>query len=166
MRHQEFELFITILFFVAVLFFAYRSNKGGKRFDPKNYGSGPGQFFDKETYAGNIRGMVIFCLVVALSGHIDEINRWIGSQFGEELIVSPGKEAWHQVVARSMGIVGIIFTLINLQSIYAKRKKTALLPYLAEEPSAPSPTNTVDSMGSSTKQPHAESEISHSQKRD
>jgi hypothetical protein len=130
-------------------------------------GSAPGQIFDGRTYAGCVRFIVFSFLVIYVGGHADDIGRWIWHQFGETLTASPGKEAWHRVVALGMGTVGIVIGLIDIYKIYTSRsKKIALPPSPSEETLASAQVDTVDSMGSSTKQLHAESEISHSQKRD
>lgn len=112
-------------------------------------GTKPGQLFDNESYVGNILSIVVFFSMICIGGYIDDIGRWIWHQYGEELIVSPGKEAWHKVVARTIGVVGIIFSLINMQSIYANRKKNALPlspienPPVSVQVDAADPTNVV-----------------------
>lgn len=90
-------------------------------------GTEPGQFFDNGTYAGNLRSIVVFILMIYIGGYIDDIGRWIWHQYGEELIVSPGQEMWHQVVARAIGVVGIIFSLRNMQSIHTKHRNKLIL---------------------------------------
>ena len=103
----------------SILSFFLRVNK----YAFSNGGCGPGQIFDKGTYVGNIRGIIFFGLVIYLSGHIDEIGRWIWHQFGEEWIVSRGQQVWHQVVGRTLGILGVIFGVLNMQLIYTKHRK-------------------------------------------
>ncbi len=90
-------------------------------------GSAPDQIFDGRTYAGCVRFLFFSFLVIYVGWHIDEINRWIGHQFGEELIVAPGKEAWHRVVALGMGTVGIVIGLLDVYKIYTQRPKNSPL---------------------------------------
>ena len=82
-------------------------------------GSGVGQIFDKNTYAGCVRFIVFSLLVIYVGGHIDNVERWIDSQY----FVSPGQEAWHTLVASAMGTIGIVGGLINIYNVYTKREE-------------------------------------------
>lgn len=127
-------------------------------------GSGPGQIFDGRSYAGSIRFIVFSILVIYVGWHADDVGRWIFHQFGENLIVSPGQEAWHQMVALGMGIVGIVIGLINIYTQYTGRKRNAVLLLHSEESSAPSLTDVGKSTLPSTKQVQVEEKKSDLQK--
>lgn len=96
--------------------------KQRKKWDPRNYNSGPGQIFDNDSYAGNFRFVVFSCMAMYVGWHLDEVARWLWLQFGEVLVVSPAKEKWHRMVTVALCSGGIIMGLLNMHMIFLKRR--------------------------------------------
>lgn len=122
MSSQEIDLIVTLLL-ICSAFFVVNLNKGKKKGDPRNYYMGAGQFFDSYTYIGNIRSIALFSLMTYIGWHFDEIGRWLWHQFGNELIVSSGKERWHRMVVVAMGTGGSIVSVLFMYRIFLKRHK-------------------------------------------
>jgi H+/Cl- antiporter ClcA len=75
---------------------------------------GEGQFLDVNSISGNVHGIVLGFLVCFVGWHLDEMAHWLWQQFGNELIVSPGKEAWHRIVSTTIGVILIVSAFLQL----------------------------------------------------
>lgn len=67
--------------------------------------------------------MVLACLVIWGGRYIDEMGQWLWRQFGEELIVTPKKAAWHTLVARTMGTIMLVASALTILRIYKERQQ-------------------------------------------
>lgn len=119
-RYKD-EIFLLFVLLGAI-FFAYR-DRGKKKWDPKNSNREPGQIFDRTTYMGQLRLMAFGLLTIFGGRHIDEAGQWLWHQFGEELVVSPAKAAWHGIVAFGFGLSFVIMSIVSMLLIYNDRKE-------------------------------------------
>jgi cytochrome bd-type quinol oxidase subunit 1 len=122
MSNQAIELIVTLAFFGAALLIVSKLNKGKKRGDPRNYYMGEGQLFDPKSIAGNVRTIILGILVCVAGWHLDEFGRWLWRQFGNELIVSSGKETWHRIVSTIIGMIFVVSALIDIARIFFQRR--------------------------------------------
>jgi CDP-diglyceride synthetase len=123
MRSQEVELVVTLFIAGILLVIVRKLSKGKKKGDLRNYYMGKGQFFDVNSFSGNIYGVVLGLLVCCLGWFLDDIGRLIWHAFGSELIVSPEKEAWHRIVSATLGGVLIVSATIRLIFLIGARRR-------------------------------------------
>ncbi len=123
MSNKYMELLLTLIFSAIALVVVSQMDKGKKKDDPKNLFMGKGQLFDLDSVKGRLNG-IFFGMVVCLIGwNIDDIGRWIWYQFGNELLVSQQKEAWHQTVAMVMGLGIITINIVQLAFLIRTRRR-------------------------------------------
>ena len=122
MKPNEFELPVTISLSILALLFVRYLNKRAEKQNPKSLFE-PGQFFDRATYTGHIRAIILGFLVIFGGRHIDEAGQWLWRQFGNELVVTPEKARWHATVALGLGLLFVIPGIASILRVYNDRQR-------------------------------------------
>lgn len=85
---------------------------------------GKGQFLDQTSYLGNIRLALLGCVLVIFGWYLDEIGHWLWHQFGEELVVQPGKMRRDVIAFIVMGCIAIVSAAVNLIRVFLLHRKS------------------------------------------
>ena len=86
---------------------------------------GPGKLFDQRAFMGNIRGILLSCIFIAIGWHIYDLLAWWDSLWGVEAEIDPAKQSWARLWAVILGSIGIASSIAAMIMIPIQRRRAA-----------------------------------------